>query len=294
MASHLRTMILSAPLVVAARVLLLVLAAAAVVAAVLLVERDAPGGPRLYTCPMHGEVRATRPGDCPICGMALAELDATSAAATAPRSTTAGVDAVALAALRPSTEAANLLRFSVAKARRNVFRGEVYAPAISEADGTVVAQLYRDELASLEPEDRADFVAATAPGAPIPLWRDGAPAVAQSTNGANGAHVAMMQVRFRVAPGRPALAPDRAGWVKLGFKVRPALVVRSAAVVDSPDGPYVLVFSADQGTLTRRAVEIGKAADGMTAIGSGLGDKDFVVMANTFSLDAARRLQGTP
>jgi len=284
MASHLRTMILSAPLVVAARALLLVLATAAVVAAVVLAARDAPGGARRYTCPMHAGVSSTRPGDCPICGMALAER-AAAPAATPPRTTTAGADAVALAALRPSPEAVNLLRFSVAKARRNTFRGEIYAPAISEPDGTIVAQLYRDELASLEPDEPAEFVAATAPEAPIQVQRTGEPAGAPGT---------IMRVRFRVVSEADRPPPDRAGWVKLGFKVRAALVVRSSAVVDTPTGPYVLVFSADQGALTKRAVEIGKTADGMTAIASGLGDKDFVVMANTFSLDAARRLQVAP
>lgn len=282
MVSHLRTMILSAPLVVAARVLLFVLAAAAVVAAVMLATRDGPGGARRYTCPMHGELRAQGPGDCPICGMALVELAAASAAVPTPRAT---ASAVALAALRPSAEASNLLRFSVAKARRNTFRGEVFAPAITSSGGTVVAQLYRDELASLEPDERAEFVAAAAPGAPLQVQLDGEPPIA---------HGAIMEVRFRVAPGDPAPAADRAGWVKLGFKVRPALVVRSASVVNAPDGPYVLVYSADQGALARRAIEIGKDADGMTAIGAGLSDKDFVVMANTFSLDAARRLQVAP
>jgi hypothetical protein len=281
MMSHLRTMILSAPLVVVARVLLFVLVAGAVVAAVVVAGRDGPGGTRRYTCPMHGEVRVASPGDCPICGMALVELGAV----VAPRAMAAGADAVALAALRPSAEATQLLRFSVAKARRNTFRGEVYAPAISDADGTVVAQLYRDELASVAADERAELVVASAPGVPRRIRRDDAPPVARG---------AVMEVRFRVEPGEPALAPDRAGWVKLGFKVRPALVVRSASVVDAPDGPYVLVFSAEQGALARRAVAIGKQADGMTTIGSGLSDKDFVVMANTFSLDAARRLQVAP
>jgi Cu+-exporting ATPase len=29
----------------------------------------------LYTCPMHPEVKADHPGDCPKCGMALEALD---------------------------------------------------------------------------------------------------------------------------------------------------------------------------------------------------------------------------
>jgi Cu+-exporting ATPase len=40
-----------------------------------------PPGPdrRVYTCPMHPEVRRVGPGSCPICGMALEPLDVTAA-----------------------------------------------------------------------------------------------------------------------------------------------------------------------------------------------------------------------
>jgi len=72
------------------------------------------------------------------------------------------------------------------------------------------------------------------------------------------------------------------------------LVVKSAAIINARDGRYVLVFSAQRGQLTRRSVEIGKEYSGMTAIVSGLRDKEFVVMANTAALDAERRLQAAP
>jgi multidrug efflux pump subunit AcrA (membrane-fusion protein) len=72
------------------------------------------------------------------------------------------------------------------------------------------------------------------------------------------------------------------------------LMVRSAAVLQGADGPYVLVFSAERGALTRRRVEIGKEYSGMTAVVSGLRDKEFVVMANTYAFDAERRLQDAP
>jgi Cu+-exporting ATPase len=40
---------------------------------------SAPGqGPRLYTCPMHPEVRQVGPGSCPKCGMALEPLEVTA------------------------------------------------------------------------------------------------------------------------------------------------------------------------------------------------------------------------
>src|SRR6185295_4058343 len=124
-----------------------------------------------------------------------------------------------IATLRGSTESIKLLRFSVAKARHNGFRGEVHAPAIAEADGTVTAQLYRDELASLAPDELAELIPAAAPGASIQLRRDPAPPIVQG---------AIAQVRFRVDPGSSASSPAGVGWVKLANKVRAVLVVRSA------------------------------------------------------------------
>jgi multidrug efflux pump subunit AcrA (membrane-fusion protein) len=270
------------PVVVAVRVLMAVLAGGAVVAAAVVSRRDEPAVARRYACPMHGEVTASVPGDCPICGMALEDVDGAVGAVLPHRIATGAADTIALAPLRDTTDFANLLRFSVAKARRNTFRGEVYAPAIANADGTVIAQLYRDELASLAPDELAELVPAAAPGTPIQLRRDVAPPVV---------HGAIAEVGFRVEPGASVTAPLEVGWVKLGYKVRAALVVRSAGIVNSPDGPYVLVLSADRSALARRRIEIGKDYDGMTAVVSGLTDKDFVVMANTFSFDAERRLQ---
>jgi hypothetical protein len=54
------------------------------------------------------------------------------------------------------------------------------------------------------------------------------------------------------------------------------------------------VFSNQRGGLTRRRIEVGKDYAGMTAVVSGLRDKEFVVMANAFSVDAERRLQAAP
>jgi multidrug efflux pump subunit AcrA (membrane-fusion protein) len=274
--------------IVAVRVLLVLLATAAVVAAVIVSRREEATVARRYVCPMHGEVTASAPGDCPICGMALERTDAAAGAVMPVHADTGDAAHLGLAPFRATTEAAKLLRFSVAKARRNTVRGEVHAPAIAGPDGTVLAQLYRDEAASVTDDEIAEFIPAATPGAPIKVRRDAAP---PSVEGA------IARVAFRVDPGSPAAGSTQAGqvgWVKLAYKVRAALFVRSAGVVEAPDGPYVLVFSADRTSLSKRHVEIGKDYDGMTAIVSGLTDKDYVVMANTFSFDAQRRLQASP
>jgi hypothetical protein len=238
---------------------------------------------------MHSEVTASAPGDCPICGMALEEVDAASRAAMLrdPSSAAAG-EQVGFAQLRVSYEATMLMRFAVAAARRNAVPGEVFAPAIVAPDGEIIAQLYRDELASLAAGEQADWQPGTSPETAVKIRRDSSPPVVASPSDA------IARVGFRAEPGSPAPPPGRIGWVKLGYKSRAMLVVRSAAILPSPDGPYVLVFSNQRGGLTRRRIEIGKDYSGMTAVVAGLRDKEFVVMANAFSVDAERRLQAAP
>jgi hypothetical protein len=286
MEKSLRPTIGSTPVVVAIRVLLVALAAAAVVAAWLVSRGGEPSAAHRYVCPMHGEVTASAPGDCPICGMALEEVDAASRAAMLrdPSSAAAGEE-VGFAQLRVSYEATMLMRFAVAAARRNAVPGEVFAPAIAAPDGEIVAQLYRDELASLAPDELADWMPTANPGAAIKIRRDSTPPVVASPSDA------IARVGFRAEPGTAPPPPGQVGWVKLGYKSRAMLIVRSAAVLASPDGPYVLVFSNQRGGLTRRRIEVGKDYAGMTAVVSGLRDKEFVVMANAFSVDAERRLQ---
>ena len=292
----------STTVVVALRVGLVALGAGAVGAAVVLGRGGDAAQVRRYVCPMHGEVTASHPGDCPICGMALEAVDganhvpiseepAESGAAHAGATQTGvaeggtGAQDIALEALRASSEAATLLRFSVAQARRNVNPGEVFAPAIVEPSGAITARLYRDELATLAPDERAEFVPSATPDAPLAVQRGpDEPAV----------HATLADVVFRPAPGATSPPAGQVGWVKLSYRVRDMLVVRAASVIHSADGPYVLVFSSQKGTLARRAIEVGKEFMGQTAVVGGLRDKEFVIMANAFSFDAERRVQAAP
>jgi multidrug efflux pump subunit AcrA (membrane-fusion protein) len=285
----------SAPLVVALRIALVAIAAGAVVGAMLIRRGGSALAERRFACPMHSEVTASHPGDCPICGMALEELDAAHHVAMPGDPAASGAQDIALTALRASDEARRLLRFSVAPARRNVLPGEVFAPAIVEADGSITARLYRDELATLAPDERAEFVPSAAPDAPTQVERDTAAPVL---------HPPLADVRFRFRPrpgsgsggvaGAGAPPPGQVGWVRLAYRTRDMLVVRTSSVIQSTDGPYVLVFSAQKGTLAKRKVELGKEWEGMTAIVGGVRDKEFVVMGDAFSFDAERRLQAAP
>jgi hypothetical protein len=289
--SSVRPTIAGSRAIAVVRIALVCLAAGAVLAALLLTGIGGGGAPsssHRYACPMHSEVTASSPGDCPICGMALEEVDAASRAAMLHEPSSDTGDQVGFAQLRVSYEATMLMRFAVAAVRRNAVPGEVFAPAIVAPGGEIVAELYRDELASLDPDERAVFQPAARPEAAVAIQRAHTPPVVDSASEATA------RVEFRAEPGGAAPPPGQVGWVKLGYKLRAMLIVRSAAVLRSPDGPYVLVFSNQRGGVTRRRIEIGKDYSGMTAVVSGLHDKEFVVMANAFSVDAERRLQAAP
>jgi len=68
-------------------------------------------------------------------------------------------------------------------------------------------------------------------------------------------------------------------------------VIPVAAILESEDGPYVLVVSADGHVLTRRAVEIGRVFGGVAAVISGLVSSERVLTGSAFFLDAERRLR---
>src|SRR5262245_13184845 len=129
----------AAPLVVAVRVVLLLLAAGAVVAAMAVRRGGESTAGRRYVCPMHSEVTASAPGDCPICGIALEEIDAANRATmlrdpsapdpNTPDSSTPGAtsdEQIDLTQLQMSYEAIMLMRFAVTAARRYAVPGEVF------------------------------------------------------------------------------------------------------------------------------------------------------------------------
>jgi multidrug efflux pump subunit AcrA (membrane-fusion protein) len=259
------------------RVALVALAVGAAGAALRIALEGAPAAARRYGCPMHAEVVADEPGDCPVCGMALVER----------RDAAHPADRVAFTAVRTSSEAANLLKFSVGQVRRNALPSELFAPARVGADGALVARLYRDEAAALEPDEAAAFTPGDAPAGAAISVRAGPRAATP-----DDPRDPTVDVVFHAAPG--AVVPGQVGWIKLAYRTRAMLVVRSTAILPSPDGPYVLVFSAEHGALVQRRVTIGKDYAGMTAVVAGLRDRELVVMANALAFDAERRLEARP
>jgi hypothetical protein len=98
-------------------------------------------------------------------------------------------------------------------------------------------------------------------------------------------------VHFRLDGDAGAeLEPKEIGSVKFATRLRNGLVVRESAVIQSPDGPYVLVASEDRKTFTKRPVDIGSTLYGYADVVGGVREDEYAVAAHTFVLDAERRL----
>jgi heavy metal-binding protein len=274
-------------LVIAGRLILLLLAVAATVSGFVLSReryRGASGSGGRYVCPMHAEVTSSIPGECSICRMALEPV----------RPSSGGGSAIATGPALSLAESEDLQDHKImGTVTRRVFTLEVRAPAWIDTAGVVTAVLYTHDLTGLSPGERGLFFRAASPtvGVDVRLTADPPAPEDGSTS----------RVHFRLASAAPELGPGRVvkalgghvevGWVKLAAKSRDLLVVPSSAVLYSSEGPYVLVPAGDGRDFSKRRVEIGRVYRGVVVVLSGLSEQEPLVTANTFFLDAERRLR---
>jgi hypothetical protein len=273
--------------VVAVRLLLLALAVGAVVVAILIGVAgrggDDDAGAR-FACPMHPEVVAKAPGQCPICRMAL---EPTGRSTTTPRPGMGGmVDTTAIDNVRKH----KFLEFVRIRSLLPHLR-DLRAPAWVEEGGAVSAVFYNDQITVIANGEPGSFTLMQTPGAPFRVRRlpDAPVPWDRSTS----------RIRFAV-DAKEAPAPGRAGWLEIERKPREVLGVPSSAIVQSPEGPYVLLAQGG-GRFQKRAIEIGETfvKQGFAVVLSGLQRNDLVVSKATFFLEADRRLglageQGAP
>jgi hypothetical protein len=230
-----------------------------------------------FVCPMHPQVRSPAPGSCPICGMALEPWRAMSS--EGPPTPGAGSADAGTAASAP-----RILEYEITTVRPRAIAREGRAPAWVESAGVVIALLYDDEIAALSPVARVFFAPSAAPGAPVAVRRtDRSPRPWDETTS---------QVELRADGDASALRAGDAGWLKLPGGTMAPLVVPDAAIVRAPEGPYVLVATADGRMFNRRPVRVGRGFFGVSAIVSGLDAGESVVVSNAFFLDAEQRLRG--
>jgi hypothetical protein len=262
--------------VVASRLLLLGLAAAALVVSIVIARAghdDDVAGAR-YVCPMHPEVRAAAPGQCPICQMALEPV----ARGPEARPAMGGMaDVTAVENVRKH----KILEFVRVHTLLPHLR-DLRAPATVDDDGAITAIYYNDEIAVLAADQVGVFAPSGAPGATVTVSRTPESVVPwdRSTS----------KVRFR--PVRAGQAqPGQVGWLQVERKPREVLGVPASAIVQSPEGPYVLA-SLGGGRFEKRQIELGETflKAGFAVVLSGLKLHDLVVSRATFFLEADRRL----
>jgi hypothetical protein len=255
----------SRALVLAFRLVMLLLAAGAAAGAFAIARepsRRVGDDDARYVCPMHPEVTAAAPGECPICRMDLEPLGSATA--------------------RPAVNPSAFQTYDFV--RRRGFGQGVRAPAWVEDDGSVVAILYKDETEGLDRQDHGSFSPSAMPDALVPVRWEGAPPEPWDRSTA--------RVRFRSdLAARPR--PGDVGWARLPAMRRDLEVVPRSAVLESEEGPYVLVSSPDA-RLTVRPVEIGRVLGDYAIVLSGLRLQERVSVRSAFLLDAERRLRREP
>jgi len=275
----------SRSLVVGFRVFLLIAAVAAVVVAVGIAARGrATDATIRYACPMHAEVRSPTPGECPICRMALERIGFVPGAAGKPYLEAAGT--VDLRAI-DNVKKHNIIDFVRRHALLPVLQ-ELRGPAWIGDDGVVEAIFYNDQIEAMAADEPATFSPTDAPALTFTVRRTADAPVAwdRSTS----------RLRFAAA-AKGAARPSpvgQTGWVVAAPRPRQVVAVATSAVLQSPEGPYVLAWSGHGYTFVKRPIEIGETffKHGLTVVLSGLQPNDRVIARATFFVDADRRLGG--
>jgi hypothetical protein len=264
-------------LVMAARLGLLLVAVLAFGAAIILARAHDRNGSRAeqqsterYACPMHPEVLSRRPGECPICRMALERVS--------------GIDKHAATTAKDGV---------VGVVQERVVSQTIRAPAWGGAHGLLTTVLYKDDLVALGGGQKASFFSTAVPGTAIAVRRtDGAPVPWDAET---------VKVTFRFERAAPANAD--LGWLEIPPQPRRLLVVPTSAVLYSGTGAYVLVAPPGGQTFTRRTVQVGRILDsgygaglvadryGAIVVRSGLRAGERIIIEDTFFMDAERRLQ---
>jgi hypothetical protein len=260
--------------VIIGRLLLFLAAASAFVVAVALAQRDdqtVSAASVHYVCPMHPQVTSAVPGDCPICNMALEPVrDVKKEQATAAT------------------------RNEFDEVKRRIVTQVVRAPGSLGPGGVVTAVLYKESLQGLTPGDKAVFFRSAQPATPISVRLTADPVAPWDSS--------TVQVRFM--SDQLPLSEQGTGWLQLDAQPRALLVVPTSSVLYSGDGAYVLAAAPGGHSFTRRSIQVGRNLDsgyvadlaaerlGAVVVLSGLTEGERVVTADTFFLDAERRLRG--
>jgi hypothetical protein len=271
--------------IVAARLALLLVAAVAVLAGGSIALRDAGNvvaGAR-YECPMHPEVRSGKPGQCPICAMALELKVDRSGPSSMPGPPPGMADLTAVENVRKH-KVLDFVRFRALPVEVRELRGAAWV----EPDRTVSAVFYKDQAYVITAGDLATFSPTQTPETSVALRLASAPLTDWDSA------CALLHFELKeTTPNQqaPALTPGQVGSLQVERKPRNVLAVSANAVLQSPEGPYVL-RALGGFKFEKQRIEIAEtfAKQGIAVVLSGLQPQDRVVARASFFLDADRRL----
>jgi hypothetical protein len=229
-----------------------------------------------YTCPMHPEVNANGPGQCPICFMALEPAT--------PRGTHSLAQSMDMADFT-AVENVRKHRITEFVRPRALLRNiqELRGPARVRDDLTLDVVLYRDQVEALAADEQGIFCPTLPPKLAISVRRADAEVVPWDASTA--------RVLFRVDDkDKAVLRPGQVGWLELDRRAREVLAVPVTALLQSPEGPYVLVPAGAR--FEKRSIAIGETLpkQGFAVVLSGLRAQERVVSRAAFFVDADRRL----
>jgi len=273
-------------MIVVARALLVALAATAVVTGFVLTRKRPPApvaSDVVYGCPMHAEVSSATPGECPICRMALERRSAGAAGRAG--------DVAAEPSDPPSLTLPHGMRLagfdSVSRVKQFESAFDMRAWAWAESRDVGVALYPRDWAEMLKPGEEGLFEPESGPRGPNPHGIK----VRFGEQAPEAWDAATVLVRFRLdGQAGAALEPKEIGSVKFATRLRNGLVVKETSIIQSPEGPYVLIASPDRKTFTKRPIQIGSTLYEYASVVGGAREDEYAVAAHTFALDTERRL----
>ena len=165
---------------------------------------------------------------------------------------------------------------------------EIRGWAWVENQEQIAAIFYKDQIDALAPRETGTFSLTASPKTSFSVTRIAGPAVNWDCS--------TSLIHFRVTTGSTSkgdgpIHVGQVGWLRIADKSRAVLSVPETAVLQAPEGPYVLAL-VGRDRFEKRPIEIGEtfSRQGFAIVLSGLRANDLVVSRATFFVDADRRL----